>query len=169
MKCDRCDKPATLHLTQVVNDKVTKVHLCAECAKNAGLQEGSVTSIAQYLLGEANSGAVPRVAATPRNKVCPQCRMTLARFRKEGRLGCPACYAAFAEELDRILRDTHGACEHHGRQPGRPTRADWHAARMRLEDRLKEAVAAEAYEDAARLRDEIRGLVERHGDGGGAA
>jgi protein arginine kinase activator len=33
LKCDLCAKPATVHLTQIVNNKVHKVDLCEACAQ----------------------------------------------------------------------------------------------------------------------------------------
>jgi protein arginine kinase activator len=160
MKCDHCDQSATLHLTQVVNGKVTKKHLCASCAKAAGLGTEAVASVADYLLGQGGVAPGP----LPSNKVCPRCRMTLTRLRKEGRLGCPDCYVTFAEELARILESTHGAAQHRGRHPRKASGA-WQAELEALELRLSEAVAAEAFEDAARLRDALRLLREEHAEG----
>ena len=33
LKCDLCSKPATVHLTQIVNNQVHKVDLCEACAQ----------------------------------------------------------------------------------------------------------------------------------------
>ena len=38
MKCDICkEREATVHLTEVINDRVTKLHLCEECAREKGV------------------------------------------------------------------------------------------------------------------------------------
>ena len=38
MQCDECqERPAASHLTQIVNDSVTTVHLCEQCAAEKGV------------------------------------------------------------------------------------------------------------------------------------
>ncbi len=32
MKCQKCDKPATFHITDLVDGKPNELHLCEECA-----------------------------------------------------------------------------------------------------------------------------------------
>ena len=36
-KCDKCDKQATIHLTDIADGKKSEVHLCEECAAAEGL------------------------------------------------------------------------------------------------------------------------------------
>jgi HSP20 family protein len=36
-KCDNCDKPATIHLTEIVGGEKTERHLCGDCAAEAGI------------------------------------------------------------------------------------------------------------------------------------
>ena len=44
MICDVCGKKeATVHLTEIVNDKMTKLHLCEECATEKVDTEGYLT------------------------------------------------------------------------------------------------------------------------------
>ena len=39
MQCDNChDRPAAIHLTQIVNNSVTTLHLCEQCAAEKGVQ-----------------------------------------------------------------------------------------------------------------------------------
>ena len=37
VKCCLCDQPATVHLTQIINNKMLKVDLCEACASEKGL------------------------------------------------------------------------------------------------------------------------------------
>ena len=33
MKCQKCEKPATFHITDLSGDEVLALHLCPDCAK----------------------------------------------------------------------------------------------------------------------------------------
>ncbi|MEY2734480.1 MAG: hypothetical protein RL340_1539, partial [Gemmatimonadota bacterium] len=98
---------------------------------------------------------------------CAYCGTSLQEFRASGRLGCAHCYAAFDQSLRELLRRVHGATRHAGWRPvpaeaataGRPDGAGDLAARLdALRGELARAVAAEAFESAAALRDQIRAL-----------
>lgn len=160
MKCDHCDQPATVHVTHVVNGKVMKAHLCQECAQKLGVSAPGVLGVADALLGPVAEGS----PLGP--KACSTCGMTLRRFQKEGRLGCPDCYRSFEREVKEVLRSLHGRTEHVGRRPGTVSavsEAPQKKPPLRLHElrtRLDQAIAQEAFEDAARLRDEIRMLQE---------
>lgn len=157
MKCDRCDKDATVHLTQVMNGQMQKMHLCAECAKDLGVNEDSGFTISDILLGK---GSVSPLTST-RSSVCDECGLTLVKFRKTGRMGCPTCYQAFELELQPILKSIHHATRHQGRIPtNRKQTLDLRTQQEDLESLLDEAVRDEDYERAAELRDELRRLGE---------
>ena len=34
-KCDICGKPATVHITKIIDNKKVKIHLCSKCAEKA--------------------------------------------------------------------------------------------------------------------------------------
>jgi protein arginine kinase activator len=91
------------------------------------------------------------------NLTCPDCGITYAEFRNQGRLGCPHDYEVFAEPLAEVLEKVHGATEHLGKLPHRAG-ADLTEQRqlMQLRRQLQEAVENEKYEEAARLRDLIK-------------
>ena len=50
LKCDLCGKPATVHLTQIVNSKMHKVDLCEACAQAKGVTDPGGFSLADLLL-----------------------------------------------------------------------------------------------------------------------
>jgi len=84
---------------------------------------------------------------------CPDCRLRYVDFRAGGRLGCPRDYEVFRTGLMPMLLRFHGASRHVGKRArSRPGAAD----RLRLRARLRQAVAREDYEEAARLRDQLR-------------
>jgi len=157
LKCDLCGKPATVHLTQIVNNQIHKLDLCEECAKAKGVTDPSGFSLADLLVKSA--GSAPEQSST--QLVCEHCGFTQADFRKYGRLGCPACYERFKPILDPALANMHKGVTHLGKVPTRSLeRRAIHEQLQRLEHNLKEAIRTERYEDAARIRDEINATRE---------
>ncbi|RME95881.1 MAG: excinuclease ABC subunit B [Verrucomicrobia bacterium] len=158
MLCMICKKnEAKVHFTQIVGGKVTKVDLCESCAKEKGLDDPANFSPADLLLG---LGASEEIAQrTAKGDACPRCGLTQADFKKTGRLGCPDCYTHFAEGLEAALRPMHRGTRHVGKVPRQPRQPRPVAERIqRLQKQLELAVANEEFEEAARLRDEIKAL-----------
>ncbi len=157
IKCDKCDKPATIHLTDIADGKKSEVHLCEECAAAEGLTVKASVPLSQlleeFVLQKSGQPEQPELK-------CDVCGITFAEFRRKGLLGCPNDYDAFAEMLDPLLERAHGgATQHVGKVPGRAG-ADQkkQTAILRLRGALRKAVADEDYEGAARLRDQIKEL-----------
>ena len=156
MKCNRCPKQATLHITEVLDeDRFEEHHLCEQCAHEY-LYDPQPKKAAKGDGAEED----PEAAAL-NQKQCPQCGMKFVEFRNTGRLGCPHDYAAFAEELTSLLENIHGDTRHAGKSPRHlPQNQQTQTELTRLRRELQSAVSQEAYEDAARLRDQIRTLEE---------
>lgn len=157
MLCEVCqENDASVHLTQVSDGSVKKLHLCQQCASQSGLNIDSAMSLTDVLFGlgateEADVGGV--------EKSCPVCHMRRTDFRKTSRLGCPTCYESFADELEPLLTGMHRGKTHAGKIPQGAARAmanDKPLADLRAQ--LSAAVKSEKYEEAARLRDLIRKL-----------
>lgn len=152
LKCDLCAKPATVHLTQIVNNKIHKVDLCEACAQAKGVTDPAGFSLADLLL-KASLNPEPKAEALQ----CEACGFTQQDFKKSGRFGCPACFDAFAATLEPVLDNMHKGVTHAGKVPQKALeRRTLHERLERLESDLAEAVKAERYEDAARFRDEIQ-------------
>ena len=85
---------------------------------------------------------------------------SLRDFRASGRLGCAHCYAAFEQSLRDLLRRVHGSAQHVGRtyEVPNPSLLERDASLGALRAQLQKAIEDEAFETAARLRDEIRAL-----------
>ncbi len=168
MKCDQCDKDATIHLTQVIEGEVKKVHLCEACAIEQGLDVQHTLSITDMLLGSQEALAVAGAEDEPSTS-CPRCHMTRADFKKTGRLGCPHCYEHFKEGLGQLLHAVQRSDQHIGKIPTRESvRVKRTAEIAALKQALDSAIADEAYEEAARLRDQIREcreVIETHSGG----
>lgn len=149
-QCKHCDKPATIHLTQIINNKVHKVDLCEDCPYKESVTDPEGFSLADFM-GQSTSSL-----AAHKHLQCEYCGMTPVNFKKTGRFGCPHCYETFREMLEPMLRTMHKDIVHRGKVP---TRAIARVTRQRhigeLEKNLREAIQVENYEEAARLRDRI--------------
>jgi protein arginine kinase activator len=167
MKCDVCDKEAVVHLTQVINGEMKEIHLCEEHAKEQGIDIHSPISITDILmgLGESKQGIEHQLSPS-----CPRCGMAREEFRKSGRLGCPDCYNTFMAELAAAIKAMHHSSQHVGKIPareGQQTRIKSQIARLQKE--LDAAIAREAYEQAAEIRDRINAARAQTEDGKGGA
>ncbi len=152
MECQRCGGPATVHVVQTVGHKKREVRLCDSCAKAADLLPAAGTDLNLPAL----VGLLMGLPAAGAGLACPDCGLSYAAFRAEGRLGCAGEYDAFRPALEPLLERIHRAIRHAGKRPRRVERG-------RLRGELAEAVAGERYEDAVRLRDALRAA-----EGGGA-
>jgi protein arginine kinase activator len=170
--CQVChEREAVVHLTQLIDAQVTTVHLCSRCAAERGVTPedspvatplGSFLAALGPLVPEPDLSEAGRAASK-----CPDCGATLADIRASGRLGCATCWITFDRPLRDLLRRLHGSTHHVGewyRDPGGTADLD-HDHRLahertRLREALRDAVAAEAFEDAAALRDQLRALEE---------
>ena len=160
LQCDLCGKPATVHLTQIVNNKIHKVDLCEECAQAKGVTDPSGFSLADMLL-KASLNPEPPVDGVR----CEQCGFTQADFKKHGRFGCPACYEAFKEVLGPMLGNMHKGTTHNGKVPQRALeRKSLYDRLTQLQGELDQAIKSERYEDAARYRDEIHQVKQAFGE-----
>lgn len=157
MKCQKCPKAATLHITEVVSDEqFEELHLCEECANKYLYepqkgQKGTEASLVEE--GDESSAL--------NQHECPLCGIKFVEFRNSGRLGCPHDYEEFREELVPLLENIHGETRHCGKTPRRlPQNKQTQSELIQLRKQLQQAVTKEAYEEAARLRDRIRQLEE---------
>ena len=163
MLCCACkEKPATVHLTQIVGDKMQKLDLCEDCAKSKGVNDPTSFSLADadMLFGLGASQEIEQAAGMETK--CPRCGFTQADFKKSGRLGCPECYKTFAEGLEGLLKTMHKGTRHIGKVPEALRASREQADRLKsLQKRLAKAIDDENFELAASLRDEIRLLGSR--------
>jgi len=166
MLCESCKQAqATVHLTEIVNDQMTELHLCEACANQKGTQVESHFGLADLLSGLADFSKTQEPEEVTAN-ACPNCGMTYDDFRKVGRLGCSQCYTTFKRGLGGLLKRIHGSPIHLGKSPVRllkPTKAKTEVKTelAELKRRLERAIEKEAFEEAASLRDQIRRL-EQH-------
>lgn len=167
MLCDICKKNnATVHLTEIVDDQMTELHLCEECAKQKSVQMEQQFGLSDLLAGLAEFEKAPKKTEELSLK-CPNCSLTYAEFKKIGRLGCGECYSAFRKYLGPLLKRIHGSSQHVGKSPLKI--ASVKASKKKsdivsLRESLQKAVESEAFEEAAKIRDKIRELERRQSD-----
>ena len=156
MLCCICkEKEATVHLTQIAGDKVQKVDLCEECAKQKGVNDPAGFSLADLLLGLGASQEIEQAGGA--SVKCPKCGFTQADFKKSGRLGCAECYITFAEGLEGLLKTMHKGTHHAGKVPQALRQTRDLSDRLKvLHKKLAKAITDEDFETAATLRDEIK-------------
>ncbi len=156
MLCESCnEKEATVHLTQVLDGSVKKVHLCEDCAAKSGFDVHGPVSITDILMGLGQTPSATESGAADRS--CPRCHLTRADFKKTGRLGCPTCYETFSAELMPMIKAMHRSEQHTGKVPSREgARVRMSAELAALQKALDQAIASESFEEAARLRDRIQ-------------
>ncbi len=166
MLCDACKlKEATVHLTQIINNKMQTVDLCEACSKSKGVEDPTGFSLASLLLGLGSSLESDTTPATSEVK-CARCGFSLEDFKKAGRLGCPECYRTFAEPLAGLLKSMHKGTKHLGKVPRSAQRPHDYTERLRaLQNQLDLAIKAEDFEKAALLRDEIKQVKGATGPG----
>ena len=161
MKCQFCDNLATNHFTEIVKSTKSKreMHLCEQCAREHDLipdqptPHVNVKALLGLFAGPLSPG---EKAANPVALTCPACGLQYGEFRAEGRLGCPEDYEAFRSALEPLIERIHRSVVHAGKMPQAVRRQAREAELRDLRERLTAAVAAERYEDAARLRDLVR-------------
>lgn len=170
--CEECQiRPATVHLTKIINGDKSQIHLCEECAKTKQIGLGTGLNLFGPEDGNFSIGKLLSCFFGPNNSdfnevndelKCDKCNLTFPRFTESGRFGCSHCYDAFKEQLNPMLRRIHGKTFHVGKVPkraGNDIRLKQEINKLKRE--LQEAINAEEYERAAVLRDKIKELQER--------
>jgi protein arginine kinase activator len=165
MKCQYCEKPATFHITELMEPSGPKIlHLCEEHAKSFLQKDASkpAASIASVLEKQLQLGQTQQELEELDQKECPVCGITFYQFRSSGRLGCPYDYTHFESDLEQLLVNVHDATRHTGKQPKRAAAAaDSHAEMIQLRREMEEAVEEENYERASEIRDQLRQIENR--------
>ncbi len=165
MTCQQCgEREAVVLLKKVEGGEVRVLHLCERCAAERGVpeaEESAKTPLGAFLaaMGSDAPGDSPLSSAAAL-AACPGCGATLQDFRRTGRLGCATCWTTFEGPLRGLLRRVHGATRHVGEfyvEPGAEP-ADQAGLVRRLREQLAVAVSDENFEQAAELRDRLRGL-----------
>ena len=175
MKCERCNKnEATFFYEENINGEKKKFSLCTHCTEelqksgelkmvSSPFEDVSLASpfvsLGDTLLGSLFYPSEAAKIGTGAKK-CSRCSSTLRDFRERGKAGCPDCYVTFSAELEATIRSMHGSAAHTGRAPAKWKKKLDRAGRLKeLRSALDKAIKKEEFEEAARLRDEIRAML----------
>ena len=162
MLCDICGKnPATVHLTEIIDEQMSELHLCEECARQKSEQMEQQFGLSDLLAGLAEFEKPSKDLEAVSLK-CANCGLTYSDFKKIGRLGCGECYSAFRKYLGPLLKRIHGSNIHYGKSPLTVTKVLKKKIDLQdLRQKLQKAIETEAFEEAARIRDQIRELEKK--------
>ena len=165
MKCEQCDKhQATIEFTHIVESEKRTTRLCSACASK--IKGESENSAVETNVNKATAETLKQEDASTTAR-CTGCGATYDDFKKSGRLSCVECYITFQPQVDRLLRRLHGAVQHRGKKKALPQDLpDPVDDLATLQAELEAAVAEEAFERAAQLRDQIKQVEGEMDDGG---
>lgn len=171
MFCDNCkENDATVHYQQNINGKLSEIHLCDKCASEKGMITFSFDKASVF--GNMLSGFMEEEAVVLEGegkeipKIKCKCGWSNADLKKTGYLGCPVCYRTFKKMVLPLLKKIHGSNHHIGKIPSKvPVKekiiereiVDKDMKKLReLKEQLQLCISEEKYEEAAKLRDEIK-------------
>ena len=162
MLCQICKvNEATVRYTEIINNSVTEIHLCQNCAQ---FEDKTISEdfTLHGLFAVHEQEGTPSVTDADAAQQCSSCGASFGDILSHGRLGCAEGYTMFGEKLATLIEKVHGASQHVGKIPrmkGKGLRA--RSELLRYRSQLRKAIEVENYEEAARLRDLIREIEQR--------
>lgn len=169
MKCSHCNNnEANTHIKRTINGKTQEMYLCSECAKKLGVMDEfdfepfTMDSFFGNLLG-AGASALNSLAGIDR---CSYCGSSLNDIINSGKAGCSNCYTKFEDRLTPSIEKLHGRTKHVGKNVTYTYEKDEKESDQetsineldKLKAELKVAIQEQRFEDAAIIRDKIKGL-----------
>ena len=169
MLCERCKKnEATIHLSEVIKDMKSEIHLCESCANEVGLN-AKISNFSLSIPEMLTFLNVDEITDYNDDKYCTTCSSGFIDYKKNGKLGCPECYNNMAEFIASVIIGHHGEKRHIGKSPVYNEKAYYSDGDLRnykvndentdyLQAQLASAIDDERYEEAAILRDKIKDI-----------
>lgn len=163
MICNICGtKEATIHLTEIINGKMAEVHICEACAEEKGTEFKTYFNFGDLLTGVSGLESEMGASGKKISLTCKDCGMNYEDFAKNGRLGCAGCYASFQKPLTIVIKQVQRSGSHVGKKPSRIPKETRSVHDLRqLQEKLRKSIQDEAFEEAARLRDEIKQALDK--------
>jgi protein arginine kinase activator len=166
--CQSCNQsPANVQIVDVSEEwtperagaeTAREIALCEECAQSQGIPKALLKPPVSAIIKMLKISSLQQKQRLPS---CPECGLNLLEFRQKGRLGCPKDYEVFGPHLHELFDRIHGANRHQGRLPENdPGKVAQRRRASELERELEDAIRREAFEQAAKLRDELKSLRE---------
>ena len=176
MLCQNCGKnEVTFRYTQVINGVKKEMNLCDNCARELGLKDMNFSmpiSFSNFLsdfFNDYSDNLLPSFMGT-QVKECNNCGTTFDEFLNTGEFGCSDCYDIFEDRISPILKNLQGAYRHIGRGYREITPSTANKEKVsksvdkkeskleKLQKDLQKAIKEEKYEEAAKIRDEIKAM-----------
>lgn len=181
MKCVNCGRnDANIKYTRIINGKKTEMILCEECAKAEGIDDldfNMPIDFSNFISDFFEDDFMLPSFQLMKEQNCSKCGLTFESFVKSGKLGCSECYNVFSNKIDSVLKNLHGTSTHKGRAPkilNEKNKENFignneNTKKQKIENetenkinnlniKLQEAIKEERYEEAAKIRDEIKQL-----------
>lgn len=165
MLCSECNQnPAVMHYVTVINGQRKESDICVHCAKKLGIASFTPFSFGDLFAQHAKE--------LPPQTTCSACGMTLNQMKQSSVVGCAQCYQDLYRGIEPILNNVQKTLQHVGRtpvghasgnlpKPGETVDAGQMlpaADEVRLKEALRDAIAHERFEEAAKFRDALRAL-----------
>lgn len=163
MLCEKCgENEAVKRIQELHADGTMSVfYLCENCAIEDEMEQvDAINGLALEFL------SLIEEASSKSNLRCTNCGLEYSTFQETKRLMCAECYTSFIEQLAPTLRKVqNGHTRHIGKVPKAfQEEADAALILEELTEQLQKMVEMERFEEAARLRDQIRDLKSRKGN-----
>ncbi len=164
MLCQNCGKnEATTHIKQIINGDMAESHLCSDCASHLGYKDvfsGFGLNLSEFFGGLLGDMA-PSIAGGKTLR-CAKCGFSFNDIAREGKVGCAECYRTFYDKLLPSIQRIHGKIKHSGKaSTGAPEAVKIESTEEKIEklkSAMNEAVQKQEFEEAAKIRDEIKAL-----------
>jgi len=170
MLCDNCGKnEANVKYTQIINGVKKEMKLCEKCSKELGIDDINFnmpidfSSFLGDLISDYEENNFMPMMPTPKKLKCHYCNTTYSEFLNTGKFGCAECYDAFSNKIESVLKRIHGSNKYLGRKSKKAVNKVQKNQEQKEDDKLKklekdlkQAIKEERYEDAAKIRDEIK-------------
>lgn len=164
MLCQKCKaRPATTHIQSVVNGVKSEINLCSDCAAAQGYGSTAKNGLVDMLasvFGDINQNIGSLTSAK-----CECCKAVFSEIAGSSKVGCSKCYSTFKSELLPYVKRVHGTTKHIGKKPNKAALVVSNQDNVAvLRQKLNELIKAENFEEAAKVRDEIKKAQEVNTD-----
>jgi len=108
MICEKCSQnDATIHLTEIIKNEKSEVHLCERCAREIGLN----SKLSNFSISIPEMLSFLDLDEIDKNQDINQCRtcgFSYINYSTEGNLGCPDCYTYLKDQIMPVIAGFHG-------------------------------------------------------------